>query len=98
MTSRAELWVIAEIRVRRRARGVARRPDARRRRRPPRIQELERQAAAEREELEQRAAAQREELDRLQLLMGRLTRATFPDCLLVAIHHTEHTPGAIDIL
>ena len=63
-----------------------------------RIEELERQAAAEREEFEQRAAAQREEADRLQLLVGRLTRATFPDWLLVAIHHTEQTGGRIDIV
>jgi hypothetical protein len=49
-------------------------------------------------EFEQRAAAQREELDRLQLLTVRLTRATSPDWLLVAIHHTEQTDGRIDVV
>jgi hypothetical protein len=63
-----------------------------------RIEELERQAAAEREKLERRAAAQHEELDRLQLLMTRVTRAAFPDWLLVAIHYTEQTGGRIDIV
>jgi hypothetical protein len=62
-----------------------------------RIATLEQQAAAQRAELNAHANAQSEELDRLQNLMARLARATYPDWLLVAIHHTEHTGGRIDI-
>jgi hypothetical protein len=63
-----------------------------------RIERLEQQVDAHRQEFEQRAAAQREELDRLQLSTARLTRATSPDWLLVAIHHTEQTDGRIDVV